>query len=114
MAQNFKNFWRRKTKKATILGWIIQKSLKNEKQNLVKYREKILWKAKKQKLMFSVLSKNKKAWEIIFIWKVCFFQASVREFFKDWVNKLSWSLKYKTFLGIVWSSLKWLLYGNKE
>lgn len=42
MAQNFKNFWRRKTKKATILGWIIQKSLKNEKQNLVKYREKIL------------------------------------------------------------------------
>ena len=42
MAQNFKNFWRRKTKKVTILGWIIQKSLKNEKQNLVKYREKIL------------------------------------------------------------------------
>ena len=72
MAQNFKNFWRRKTKKVTILGWIIQKSLKNEKQNLVKYREKILWKAKKQKLMFSVLSKNKKARKIIFIWKVFF------------------------------------------
>ena len=101
MAQNFKNFWRRKTKKATILGWIIQKSLKNEKQKIgmfgmdnseisqkmknkiqlntgKKYYEKL----KNKNLCFLYYQKTKKR-EKLFSFEKFFFQASVREFFKD-------------------------------